>query len=149
MGEESSEPASDVKTKKGRPRKPRARKREASKDGGAVKAKRGSSPTQIRDFDLAPGGKESFADFIAEKQPRSQNDKNVVSVYYLSQIAGESGAGSARGSCATPAASSAAAASARVTLKTDSVNPTEAWRLNERLGMRKERTYEVFEKTVR
>jgi ribosomal protein S18 acetylase RimI-like enzyme len=36
----------------------------------------------------------------------------------------------------------------RVTLKTDSVNPTEAWRLYERLGMRKERTYEVFEKTV-
>ncbi len=35
---------------------------------------------------------------------------------------------------------------ARVTLKTDSVNPTEAWRLYERLGMRKERTYEVFEK---
>jgi ribosomal protein S18 acetylase RimI-like enzyme len=34
----------------------------------------------------------------------------------------------------------------RVTLKTDSVNPTEAWRLYERLGMRKERTYEVFEK---
>jgi ribosomal protein S18 acetylase RimI-like enzyme len=37
----------------------------------------------------------------------------------------------------------------RVTLKTDSVNPTEAWRLYERLGMRKERTYEMFEKTVR
>jgi ribosomal protein S18 acetylase RimI-like enzyme len=34
----------------------------------------------------------------------------------------------------------------RVTLKTDSVNPTEAWRLYERLGMRKERTYEMFEK---
>ena len=36
----------------------------------------------------------------------------------------------------------------RVTLKTDSVNPTEAWRLYERLGMRKERTYETFEKPV-
>jgi ribosomal protein S18 acetylase RimI-like enzyme len=34
----------------------------------------------------------------------------------------------------------------RVTLKTDSVNPTEAWRLYERLGMRKERTYEIYEK---
>jgi ribosomal protein S18 acetylase RimI-like enzyme len=34
----------------------------------------------------------------------------------------------------------------RVTLKTDSINPTQAWRLYERLGMRKERTYEVFEK---
>jgi ribosomal protein S18 acetylase RimI-like enzyme len=34
----------------------------------------------------------------------------------------------------------------RITLKTDSINPTDAWRLYERLGMRKERTYEVFEK---
>ncbi|HEY3069515.1 MAG TPA: GNAT family N-acetyltransferase [Gaiellaceae bacterium] len=34
----------------------------------------------------------------------------------------------------------------RVTLKTDSINPTEAWRLYERLGMGYERTYEVFEK---
>jgi mycothiol synthase len=37
---------------------------------------------------------------------------------------------------------------ARVTLKTDSINPTEAWRLYERLGMGYERTYEVFEKRL-
>jgi len=36
----------------------------------------------------------------------------------------------------------------RVTLKTDSTNPTQAWRLYERLGMRKERTYEVFHKRL-
>jgi mycothiol synthase len=34
----------------------------------------------------------------------------------------------------------------RVTLKTDSLNPTQAWRLYERLGMRKSETYDVFEK---
>ncbi|MEO8290763.1 MAG: GNAT family N-acetyltransferase [Gaiellaceae bacterium] len=34
----------------------------------------------------------------------------------------------------------------RVTLKTDSINPTGAWRLYERLGMKAERNYEVFEK---
>jgi mycothiol synthase len=34
----------------------------------------------------------------------------------------------------------------RVTLKTDSNNPTDAWRLYERVGMNKERTYEVYEK---
>jgi mycothiol synthase len=34
----------------------------------------------------------------------------------------------------------------RVTLKTDSNNPTDAWRLYERLGMKVERTYEMFEK---
>ena len=37
---------------------------------------------------------------------------------------------------------------ARVELKTDSDNPTEAWRLYERLGMKTELTYEVFEKTL-
>jgi ribosomal protein S18 acetylase RimI-like enzyme len=35
----------------------------------------------------------------------------------------------------------------RIKLKTDSINPTQAWRLYERLGMRRERTYEVFEKS--
>ena len=34
-----------------------------------------------------------------------------------------------------------------VSLKTDSVNTSEAWRFYERLGMRKERTYDVFEKS--
>ena len=33
-----------------------------------------------------------------------------------------------------------------VTLKTDSGNTSQAWRLYERLGMRKEQTYDVFEK---
>jgi ribosomal protein S18 acetylase RimI-like enzyme len=37
---------------------------------------------------------------------------------------------------------------ARVQLKTDSVNPTEAWRLYERVGMEYERSYETFEKRV-
>ena len=36
----------------------------------------------------------------------------------------------------------------RVTLKTDDVNPTQAWRLYERMGMRTERTWEVFEKRL-
>lgn len=34
----------------------------------------------------------------------------------------------------------------RVTLKTDSNNPTDAWRLYERVGMGIERTYEIFQK---
>lgn len=36
----------------------------------------------------------------------------------------------------------------RVTLKTDSMNPTQAWKLYKRLGMETERTYEIFEKRV-
>jgi mycothiol synthase len=36
----------------------------------------------------------------------------------------------------------------RVTLKTDSTNTTQAWRLYERLGMRVEQTHDVFEKRL-
>jgi mycothiol synthase len=36
----------------------------------------------------------------------------------------------------------------RVTLKTDSLNPSQAWRLYERLGMRKTQTYDDFEKRL-
>lgn len=36
----------------------------------------------------------------------------------------------------------------RVTLKTDSINPTQAWKLYECLGMETERTYEVFKKRL-
>jgi mycothiol synthase len=36
----------------------------------------------------------------------------------------------------------------RISLKTDSRNPTEAWRLYERLGMRVARTYEAFAKRL-
>lgn len=37
----------------------------------------------------------------------------------------------------------------RVALKVLSNNPTQAWRLYERVGMRRERTYEVFQKRLR
>ena len=46
------------------------------------------SPTLIKDLDLTPNGKKSFQDFITEKNPETQNDRSVVSVYYLDQIAG-------------------------------------------------------------
>jgi ribosomal protein S18 acetylase RimI-like enzyme len=36
----------------------------------------------------------------------------------------------------------------RITLKTDSINPTQAWGFYEHLGMTKERTYEVFDKPL-
>jgi ribosomal protein S18 acetylase RimI-like enzyme len=35
-----------------------------------------------------------------------------------------------------------------ISLKTESTNPTQAWRFYEHLGMTKERTYEVFEKRL-
>jgi len=41
------------------------------------------TPKLVKDLDLAPAGKRSFSEFIAEKQPRSNEDKYAVIVYYL------------------------------------------------------------------
>jgi len=45
-----------------------------------------SRPSIIKDLNLMPKGKKSFADFIAEKQPSSNQQKCTVAVYYLNQI---------------------------------------------------------------
>jgi hypothetical protein len=75
VGNPSAPPATKVA---GAAAKVRNGKRENS---GASKA------TKIdRDLDLHPSGKQSFADFIAEKQPSSNQDKFAVIVYYLEQI---------------------------------------------------------------
>jgi hypothetical protein len=56
----------------------------------AVKRQRrsGGSPTAVRDLDLVPKGKTSLKDFVAEKQPKTQHDQNVLSVYYLAEVLG-------------------------------------------------------------
>jgi len=41
----------------------------------------------VRDLDLRPKGVESFDEFIAKKQPRDNQEKYAVTVYYLEQIA--------------------------------------------------------------
>jgi hypothetical protein len=73
-------------------RKTRRRKpstSELSGNGTATK-RRAVAPTMLKDLDLAPKAKTSFKDFVAEKNPKSQDDKNAVSVYYLAQEAGVS-----------------------------------------------------------
>lgn len=40
----------------------------------------------VKELDLRPAGKVSFADFIAEKQPGSNEDKYAVAVYYLQHV---------------------------------------------------------------
>lgn len=40
----------------------------------------------LKDLDLNPAGKLSFDEFIKEKQPRSNEDKYSVAVYYLSNV---------------------------------------------------------------
>lgn len=48
----------------------------------------GSKPewTLVKGLDLHPVGKVSFADFVAQKQPKSYEDRYAVVVYYLEQI---------------------------------------------------------------
>ena len=66
------------------------RSNSASDENGGAKKKRGrGAPTAIKDLDLAPKGKKSFAAFVEEKQPKTQHDKNAVSVYYLEHVLGE------------------------------------------------------------
>lgn len=70
-------------------RKRQTRKPKAGEDGDGKKQRRPSgSPTALRDLDLAPKGKTSLKDFVAEKQPKTNHDQNVLSVYYISEILG-------------------------------------------------------------
>jgi hypothetical protein len=55
-------------------------------DSAMARTRRKSgSPSVLRDLDLAPNGKTSLKDFVAEKGPKTNHDYNVVSVYYLAQ----------------------------------------------------------------
>jgi hypothetical protein len=40
----------------------------------------------VKDLDLRPADKKAFEDFVAEKQPKSNEDKYAVAVYYLQHI---------------------------------------------------------------
>jgi hypothetical protein len=43
----------------------------------------GFTPTILRDLNLSPAGKKSFNDFVKEKQPKSNEDRYAVAVYWL------------------------------------------------------------------
>jgi hypothetical protein len=42
-------------------------------------------------LNLTPSGKKSFKDFVAEKSPTNNNDRNVVSIYWLVEVAEQAG----------------------------------------------------------
>lgn len=74
-----------------RRKKAPARRRKATGDGEKPSRRRVAAPvTLIKDLDLAPKGKESFADFAAAKKPKTQHDRSVVSAYWLVEVAGVS-----------------------------------------------------------
>lgn len=50
-------------------------------------AKTNKSAPQDRDIDLFPAGKTSFEDFAAEKDPKTNDEKYAVAVYWLLRVA--------------------------------------------------------------
>jgi hypothetical protein len=72
-------------------RSPR-RKRQSGDESTSARPRRSgtSQPKLVKDLDLRPKGKKSLADFVQEKNPTSNHDKNTVTVYYLANIAGTS-----------------------------------------------------------
>lgn len=58
-----------------------------SKETRKPKRKRTRGPKIRKDLDLRPKGKTSLAEFAASKAPKNNDDKNVVSVYYLRRMA--------------------------------------------------------------
>lgn len=69
---------------------PKTKKRSKSKATGGGTS---GAVTPVRDLDLRPKGLQSFDDFIALKQPKDNQERFAVAVYYLEQIAGISGIG--------------------------------------------------------
>jgi hypothetical protein len=69
----------------------RLRKAEPSAESSNAKSRRGagaSQPKIVKELDLRPKGKTSFADFVKAKNPTSNHDKHAVAIYYLSHEAG-------------------------------------------------------------
>lgn len=69
-------------------KKQKKRSRRANQ-GGASSPRRTrdrTSPTRLKDLNLRPKGVQSFEDFVAEKQPRSDHERKLLAVYYLTRI---------------------------------------------------------------
>lgn len=55
----------------------------------APRRKRGAKKWEpVRDIDFRPEGKQSFKALVAEKEPKTIDQKNAVAVYWLEQVAG-------------------------------------------------------------
>jgi hypothetical protein len=60
----------------------------ASTSTGFKQTRRSGGPSVVKDLSLRPKGKKSFAEFVAEKQPGSHQQNQLVAVYWLAKEAG-------------------------------------------------------------
>jgi len=58
--------------------KPRRAKRSASKKNFSI----------VRDLNFAPNGKQSLEEFVTDKKPKNQHEKNLIACFYLDEIMG-------------------------------------------------------------
>ena len=69
----------------------RPRKAEPNAESSNAKPRRAAGPSQpkiVKELDLRPKGRASFADFVKTKNPTNNHDKHAVAIYYLSNEAG-------------------------------------------------------------
>jgi hypothetical protein len=57
----------------------------------AIPKRRSVTPTFVKDLNLRPNGNQSFKDFVAAKRPGTNHERNALSVYWLTRVAGLSG----------------------------------------------------------
>lgn len=77
--------------KKAKEPKKKAAKKKTAQSGSEASPRKTRSgkkktPSLVKDLNLRPPGLTSFRDFVAEKKPSNNHDRNVISVYYLEKI---------------------------------------------------------------
>lgn len=71
--------------------KAKSKKKSTKSIAGAVTSKAKAGPLSIvKDLNLKPQGKDTFADFIKKKNPLSQHEQCLCAIYYLRNVAGVS-----------------------------------------------------------
>lgn len=84
-GEEEAEVSTDLTIESSLP------PAEVQKTNGVSTSKRRRSPGRkwepVRDINFRPADKQSFKDLVAEKQPATIDQKNIVAVWWLEQVA--------------------------------------------------------------
>ncbi|MGP0101200.1 MAG: hypothetical protein ACLPUT_06230 [Solirubrobacteraceae bacterium] len=75
-----------------RPQKARSGPSRVKGAANGAKAKRkATSPGIVKDLSLRPKGKKSFTEFVAEKQPKTHQQRQVVILYWLREFGQVSG----------------------------------------------------------
>ncbi|MCW6007779.1 hypothetical protein K1W54_24995 [Micromonospora sp. CPCC 205371] len=87
--DENENEAPPTPTKKASAARKTAKKVAPKKVPAKNSRSKSAQPTVVRDYNFWPDGKQSFADFVAEKSPQGFIEMNLAAVYWLAEVAGE------------------------------------------------------------